>query len=94
MASIETFFKKIVPSTSAMYQGEWKVTDSDDIANPKGVLRQAFGSREDEENGQNLIASVSSGKVRSFIQRQSTRSSTSLLQLFNDDEKEDASSGA
>ena len=36
---IEKFFKKVVKGQTAMYEGEWKVKNEEDLTDPKGMLR-------------------------------------------------------
>ena len=58
--AIEKFFKKIVKGQSSMYEGEWKVSNEEDLPDPYGLLKKAFGAVEGDEYG---------GKVRSFLNR-------------------------
>ena len=77
--SIEKFFKKIVKGQSSMYEGEWKFSNEEDLTNPHGILKKAFGDVEGDEYG---------GKVRSFLNRQNTSGGTNLFDLFGHDNKE------
>ena len=76
---IEKFFRSIVPSSSALYEGTW-MASSDDAYDPRGVLFKTFaddGDLGDEDPDLSLVT----GHVRTFLYKQNLEASA-VEQLF------------
>ena len=65
---IEKFFKKIVGSATAMYEGTWAVNDDADARDPTGILQQAFGV--DKSGDEDSQLAIQKGRVRTFFVKQ------------------------